>query len=304
MFDALAEKLQATLARRAPARHADRGRRQRRDARDPPRAARGRRQLQGRREFTSAVKERALGDDVVGQLNPGQQVVKIVNEELTELMGGAGARPGVLAAPADGRSCMAGLQGSGKTTARPSSRATCASSTGSSSPSPPATSTGPPRSSSSSRSARRPAPTVYEQGTDARPGRDRRRGRASGPRRDGQGRADRRHRRPPARRRGADGRSWRDIKKAHQAARRAARRRRDDRPGRRQRRRAVRRGRAVRRRRHEQARRRRARRRRAVGQGGHRQADPVRLHRREARRSSSASTPTAWPSASSGWATC
>ena len=41
------------------------------------------------REFTKKVKERALGSDVVGQLNPGQQVVKIVNEELTALMGGA-----------------------------------------------------------------------------------------------------------------------------------------------------------------------------------------------------------------------
>src|SRR5918912_3322599 len=42
------------------------------------------------KDFTARVKERALGADVVGQLNPGQQVVKIVNEELTALMGGAG----------------------------------------------------------------------------------------------------------------------------------------------------------------------------------------------------------------------
>ena len=41
------------------------------------------------KSFTSAVKERALGADVIGQLNPGQQVVKIVSDELTELMGGA-----------------------------------------------------------------------------------------------------------------------------------------------------------------------------------------------------------------------
>src|SRR4029077_14759933 len=39
--------------------------------------------------FTDAVKERALGADVVGQLNPGQQVVKIVADELTQLMGGS-----------------------------------------------------------------------------------------------------------------------------------------------------------------------------------------------------------------------
>src|ERR1700677_1321018 len=40
------------------------------------------------KSFTNAVKERALGADVIGQLNPGQQVVKIVNDELTTLMGG------------------------------------------------------------------------------------------------------------------------------------------------------------------------------------------------------------------------
>src|SRR6202050_5423187 len=42
------------------------------------------------REFTSRVKERCLGAAVVGGLNPGHQVVKIVAEELTDLMGGAG----------------------------------------------------------------------------------------------------------------------------------------------------------------------------------------------------------------------
>ena len=41
------------------------------------------------KSFTNSVKERALGADIVGQLNPGQQVVKIVSDELTELMGGA-----------------------------------------------------------------------------------------------------------------------------------------------------------------------------------------------------------------------
>ncbi len=45
------------------------------------------------KEFTSAVKERALGADVLDSLNPGQQVVKIVDEELTRLMGGLGPRP-------------------------------------------------------------------------------------------------------------------------------------------------------------------------------------------------------------------
>jgi signal recognition particle subunit SRP54 len=43
------------------------------------------------KQFTATVKERALGRDVIGALNPGQQVVKIVNEELPTLMGGASA---------------------------------------------------------------------------------------------------------------------------------------------------------------------------------------------------------------------
>src|SRR5437763_479551 len=68
------------------------------------------------KSFTTAVKERAMGADVIGQLNPGQQVVKIVSDELTELLGGAARdlsfspRPPTIVV-------MAGLQGSGKTTA-------------------------------------------------------------------------------------------------------------------------------------------------------------------------------------------
>ena len=42
------------------------------------------------KSFTANLKERCLGSDVLQSLDPGQQVVKIVNEELTELMGGAG----------------------------------------------------------------------------------------------------------------------------------------------------------------------------------------------------------------------
>ena len=51
------------------------------------------------KQFTEAVKERALGREVLEALNPGQQVVKIVDEELTELMGGAGPRPRVREQP-------------------------------------------------------------------------------------------------------------------------------------------------------------------------------------------------------------
>ena len=67
--------------------------------------------------FTAKVKERCLGADVLGSLNPGQQVVKIVNEELTELMGGAGGRDLVFSNKSTTVIMMAGLQGSGKTTA-------------------------------------------------------------------------------------------------------------------------------------------------------------------------------------------
>src|SRR6266576_6939546 len=40
------------------------------------------------RQFTADLKERCLGAELIGRLNPGQQVVKIVAEELTRLMGG------------------------------------------------------------------------------------------------------------------------------------------------------------------------------------------------------------------------
>jgi signal recognition particle subunit SRP54 len=68
------------------------------------------------KDFTAAVKERALGQDVLGSLNPGQQVVKIVSDELAEVMGGSG-RELAFAKPGPTVILMAGLQGSGKTTA-------------------------------------------------------------------------------------------------------------------------------------------------------------------------------------------
>ena len=66
--------------------------------------------------FTKTLKERCLGSDVLESLDPGQQVVKIVNEELASLMGGTGSE---LAMATGGPTVilMAGLQGSGKTTA-------------------------------------------------------------------------------------------------------------------------------------------------------------------------------------------
>ncbi|MEJ7893227.1 MAG: signal recognition particle protein [Solirubrobacteraceae bacterium] len=68
------------------------------------------------KQFTATVKERASGVEVTKQLNPGQQVVKIVDEELTALMGGQAA--GITFSPRPPTVIlMAGLQGSGKTTA-------------------------------------------------------------------------------------------------------------------------------------------------------------------------------------------
>jgi len=66
--------------------------------------------------FTKTLKERCLGSEVLESLDPGQQVVKIVNEELAALMGGTGSE---LAMASSGPTVilMAGLQGSGKTTA-------------------------------------------------------------------------------------------------------------------------------------------------------------------------------------------
>jgi signal recognition particle subunit SRP54 len=116
MFDALSEKLQATLS----------------DLRshgtlteeDIDRAMREIRlalleadvNFKVVKSFTKTVKERCLGADVIGGLNPGQQVVKIVDEELAALMGGASA--GVAFSPRPPTVILlAGLQGSGKTTA-------------------------------------------------------------------------------------------------------------------------------------------------------------------------------------------
>src|SRR3954451_23892064 len=66
--------------------------------------------------FTSGVREKALGEDVLRRVAPGQQVVKIVNDELTELMGGS-ARDLALSPRKPTVVVLAGLQGSGKTTA-------------------------------------------------------------------------------------------------------------------------------------------------------------------------------------------
>jgi signal recognition particle subunit SRP54 len=116
VFDALAEKLQTTLA--------DVRGRGALTEEDVSRAMREIRlalleadvNFRVVKDFTERVRERSVGAGVLEQLNPGQQVIKIVNDELTDLMGGAAegitfaSRPPTVVV-------MAGLQGSGKTTA-------------------------------------------------------------------------------------------------------------------------------------------------------------------------------------------
>jgi len=68
------------------------------------------------RQFVADVRERAVGEDVRKSLTPGQQVVKIVHEELTELMGSGDSRLAFSQHPPT-TILLAGLQGSGKTTA-------------------------------------------------------------------------------------------------------------------------------------------------------------------------------------------
>lgn len=66
------------------------------------------------KEFTNTVKEKALGEEVVSSINPGELFVKIVKDELTELLGGESAPLNTSGNPAI--LMLVGLQGSGKTT--------------------------------------------------------------------------------------------------------------------------------------------------------------------------------------------
>ena len=66
------------------------------------------------RDFTNQVKEKALGQDVLTSVNPGQMMVKIVHDELATLMGSEAVAINLKSSPAT--ILMSGLQGSGKTT--------------------------------------------------------------------------------------------------------------------------------------------------------------------------------------------
>ena len=115
VFDALANRLQDALG--------DLGRRSRLDEETVTRATREIRlalleadvDFEVVKQFVSSVRERALGQEVLKGLEPGQQVVKIVHEELTELMGSADSRLAFGRPPTVILLC--GLQGAGKTTA-------------------------------------------------------------------------------------------------------------------------------------------------------------------------------------------
>ena len=68
------------------------------------------------KDFTNKIREKALGQDVLKSLTPGQQIVKIVHEELVELLGGKEVE-GLNISPNPPTIIMlVGLQGSGKTT--------------------------------------------------------------------------------------------------------------------------------------------------------------------------------------------
>lgn len=68
------------------------------------------------RQFTKSVEEKAVGSDIMNGLNPAQQVIKLVNEEMTSLMGNEAAALTFANAPDPTVIMMAGLNGAGKTT--------------------------------------------------------------------------------------------------------------------------------------------------------------------------------------------
>lgn len=67
------------------------------------------------KDFVAKVKERAVGQEVLESLSPGQQIIKIVNEEMIELMGGVSSKIQIASKPPT-VIMLVGLQGAGKTT--------------------------------------------------------------------------------------------------------------------------------------------------------------------------------------------
>lgn len=114
MFSGLSDKLQATLKKLR-----GKGRVSEKDITEAMREVRialleADVNLKVVKEFVASVRERALGSDVLESLTPGQQIVKIVHEELTKLLGGSASRLAVASKPPT-VVMLAGLQGAGKT---------------------------------------------------------------------------------------------------------------------------------------------------------------------------------------------
>ena len=156
------------------------------------------------REFVAKVRERAVGEGVLTGLNPGQQVIKIVNEELAALMGTGDAKLAFRSSPPPSI-LMAGLQGSGKTTTSASSRS-CFASRAASPRWWPCDVYRPAAIEQLKTVGAQVGVPVFDHGTDVDPVEIADAGRAAGAPA-GPRRRDRRHRRPPARRRRADGRA-------------------------------------------------------------------------------------------------
>ncbi|MEM9226192.1 MAG: signal recognition particle receptor subunit alpha, partial [Pseudomonadota bacterium] len=68
------------------------------------------------KDFIASIKDKAVGEDVIRSVKPGQQVIKIVHDGLVELLGGDNAETGLRVDNPPAVIMMAGLQGSGKTT--------------------------------------------------------------------------------------------------------------------------------------------------------------------------------------------
>ena len=116
MFEALTEKLGATFGRLS-----NKGRLTEKDVDEALREVRlalleADVNFRVARELTSRIRERALGDEVLKSLSPGQQVVKVTDEELTRVLGG-GAQQLTPASAPPSVMLMVGLNGAGKTTA-------------------------------------------------------------------------------------------------------------------------------------------------------------------------------------------
>ena len=124
------------------------------------------------REFVASVKEKALGEEVVGSLTPGQALIGVVHRELTALMGGT-AVPLSLATQPPAVILLAGLQGAGKTTTAGKLARLLATSRRRRCCSCPPTSTVPRRSSSCVCSPRRSASDFFPSNDGPAAGRDR-----------------------------------------------------------------------------------------------------------------------------------